>query len=634
MVERRGAPVRPRHDPSAQNALVLPRPRPQTSTGAAASATIVDVVVDPHLSKHLRPHQREGVGFLYECVMNMRNYSGTGAVLADEMGLGKTLQCIALVWTLLKQGPWEGRPTVRRALVVCPSSLVKNWSREFDKWLGQERIRTYRADKDKTLVGWAQGSARHCPVAIISYEQLLRQSAKATSLPIDLIICDEGHRLKNTSSKIVRALMQLPCRRRVILTGTPVQNNLQEFYAIMEFVNPGVLGSQQTFRSVYEKAILRSREPGATPADVDLGQSRGAELARLVALFCLRRTAEVNRKYLPPKSDYVVFCQPTEAQLRAYQALIGSRVLKRCFTSSGGGGGSSDSPHLRCVDALKKLCNSLALMEEPVSTAAARRDAETLYHSLVPLRPEGGWVPGLADSSGKLLVLVEMLRAMRVDPSQERVVIVSNSTKCLREIALLCEAEDFPYQLLQGSTPPKKRLEMVTRFNKNHGQQFIFLLSSKAGGTGLNIVGASRLILFDSDWNPANDEQAMARVWRPGQTRHVGIYRLLTTGTIEEKIYQRQITKQGLSDAIEDVRGAARKTQKNGFTKEELRDIFSLRQDTGCDTHDLLGCDCGVGTGTIASGIGDKGRRSRGAPRAKRRKMEMGTLLGWQHLFP
>lgn len=179
--------------------------------------------------------------------------------------------------------------------------------------------------------------------------------------------------------------------------------------------------------------------------------------------------------------------------------------------------------------------------------------------------------------------------------TEEKVVVVSNWTSTLDLIQGLCKLKRYNYLRLDGSTPPKQRQELVDRFNKDKGRQesFVFLLSAKAGGVGLNLIGGSRLILFDSDWNPSTDLQAMARIHRDGQKRPVYIYRFLTTNAIDEKIYQRQITKTGLSDQMMDQTRTEKQTSKDSFSAAELRDIFTLNVRTdGCQTHDLLGCQC------------------------------------------
>ncbi|CAI9624054.1 unnamed protein product, partial [Staurois parvus] len=275
---------KPRHDPSAPGSIVMPRPSEHLQRMfSKSSLPLVDVVVDPYVAVHLRPHQKEGILFLYECLMGMRVSGQYGAILADEMGLGKTLQCIVLIWTLLRQGPFGGKPIIKRALIVTPGSLVKNWRKEFQKWLGTERMRVFSVDQDHKVEEFINSPLY--PVLIISYEMLLRSMDQIQSLGFDLIICDEGHRLKNSSIKTTSALSSLSCSKRIILSGTPIQNDLQEFFALINFVNPGILGSLSTYRKIYEEPILQSREPSASKEQKTLGEERASELARVTGLF-------------------------------------------------------------------------------------------------------------------------------------------------------------------------------------------------------------------------------------------------------------------------------------------------------------------------------------------------------------
>ncbi|XP_067033427.1 DNA repair and recombination protein RAD54B-like isoform X3 [Acropora muricata] len=580
--------VLPRHDVNTPGALVMPRPSAAHQLERNKEGLgVVDVIVDPHLSQHLRPHQKEGVKFLYECVMGLRNFNGNGAILADDMGLGKTLQCISVLWTLHKQGMYGGRPSVKRTLIITPGSLVTNWSSEFRKWLGSERLKVYTVTSEKRVKGFVESPLY--PVMIISYEMFLRSVEEIRSINFGLVICDEAHRLKNTNIKTATMISGLKTKRRILLTGTPVQNDLKEFHSLIDLCNPEILGTQASFRRLYEEPIVRGQQPDASGEEKLLGQTRANELNRLTSLFFLRRTSEINSRYLPPKVESVVFCRPSSLQLSLYRHLLMSRVLRSCLTSYVSGG----SRHLVCISALKRLCNDPSLIysqcqdANDVSEGWDAEEESSLYEGLDRCFPQG-FNPDTftLDNSGKLQVLGKMLTQMQ--RAGARVVLVSNYTQTLDLLQKLCETRGYEFLRLDGKTPTSKRQSLVDRFNDKYCKIFVFLLSSKAGGVGLNLIGASRLILFDIDWNPANDIQAMARVWRDGQNSTVHIYRLLTTGTIEEKIYQRQCAKQGLSGTVAD----AKETVKIEFSREELKDLFTLHENTLCLTHDLLQCTC------------------------------------------
>ncbi|XP_032323934.1 DNA repair and recombination protein RAD54B isoform X2 [Camelus ferus] len=549
---------------------------------------IVDVVVDPHLVYHLRPHQKEGIIFLYECVMGMRVNGRCGAILADEMGLGKTLQCISLIWTLQCQGPYGGKPVIKKTLIVTPGSLVNNWRKEFQKWLGRERIKVFTVDQDHKVDEFAKSP--FYSVLIISYEMLLRSLDQIKSIKFDLLICDEGHRLKNSAIKTTTALISLSCEKRIILTGTPVQNDLQEFFALIDFVNPGILGSLSSYRKIYEEPIIISRQPSASEEEKELGERRAAELTCLTGLFILRRTQEVINKYLPPKIENVVFCRPGALQIELYRKLLNSQAVRFCLQ-----GLLENSSHLICIGALKKLCNHPCLLfssvkEKEHSSTWDENEERHLYEGLISVFPaDYNPLTVTEEESGKLQVLSKLLAAVHELRPAEKVVLVSNYTKTLDILQEVCKRHRYACTRLDGQTPISQRQQIVDGFNSKYSSDFIFLLSSKAGGVGLNLIGGSHLILYDIDWNPATDIQAMSRVWRDGQKHPVHIYRLLTTGTIEEKIYQRQISKQGLSGAVVDLTKTSEHIQ---FSVEELKNLFTLHENSHCVTHDLLDCEC------------------------------------------
>jgi DNA repair and recombination protein RAD54B len=567
--QRNSSIPQPRHDPNLPNALVMKRP-----TSCPKGRQIVDVVVDPVLSKHLREHQREGVQFLYECVMGMR-CEGEGAIMADEMGLGKTLQTITLLWTLMKQNPvYESQPVIKKALIVCPAGLVDNWKREFRKWLGNERIGVFVANgKDKKITNFTMGKAYN--VMIIGYEMLrtVQEELKKGS-GVDIVIADEGHRLKTANNKAMLAIQSLNTERRIILSGTPLQNDLGEFYTAIDFVNPGLLGQRSAFKRTFEAPILRSRQPEASESELEKGEARWKELVSLTSRFMIRRTAEVLSKYLPPKTEHIVFVKPTKAQAETYRAILSSPIFTAAL-------GSTDLA-LQLIMVLKKICNSPSLLK---TTKDGEATPSEMLQTLLPLIPPQ--VLNSHASSTKLRLLDSLVHRMYTT-TEEKIVIVSNYTTTLDMIERLLVSLSYTYLRLDGSTPANKRQSLVEKFNKtNKATSFAFLLSAKSGGVGLNLIGASRIVLFDIDWNPATDLQAMARIHRDGQKLPVKIYRFLVQGSIDEKIYQRQVMKMGLANAVVDNKASA-----SSFSKEELRDLFRLDEREGCQTHDLLGCTC------------------------------------------
>ena len=295
--------------------------------------------VDNFLASRMRPHQLEGAKFLYERVMGLASPGRHGAILADEMGLGKTLQVLAFVWMAIGSPNRPlGGPAVRRAIVAVPASLVDNWQREIRKWLGDYRLKHVALHPAAPARKWRELCAEFCAapkcVLVGSYE-LVRKHAAALTRQAQLLVCDEGHRLKEAKgNQTIAALLALGCPHRVILTGTPMQNNLTEFYALVNFVVPGLLGELSTFRNFFEAAVARGNDRAATEADRELAQQRARELQARCDAVVLRRTSEVNRRFLPPKTEMVVFCRPAAAQVAAYRAALGAPDFQQLFASA------------------------------------------------------------------------------------------------------------------------------------------------------------------------------------------------------------------------------------------------------------------------------------------------------------
>ncbi|KAK2734802.1 DNA-dependent ATPase protein rad54 [Myotisia sp. PD_48] len=550
----------------------------------------VPVVIDPRLAKVLRPHQVQGVkvcvkedspiGFLYRCTTGLVDDNARGCIMADGMGLGKTLQCISLLWTLLKQSPEAGKATIDKSIIVCPASLVGNWANELVKWLGKDAINPFVIDgkvSKPEIRQWAIASGRSVvrPVLIVSYETLRMHTEDLQDTPIGLLLCDEGHRLKNGDSQTYTALNGLNVQRRVILSGTPIQNDLSEYYSLLDFANPGILGTRNEFHKKYEMPILRGRDADGTDDQRKRGDECLAELLNLVNKFIIRRSNALLSKYLPVKYEHVVFCNLSPFQLDLYNHFIQSPDIKSLLKGKG-------SQPLKAIGILKKLCNHpdlLKLAEDlpgseqyfpedyaPPENRGRNRDVNSWY-------------------SGKMVVLDRMLARIRQD-TNDKIVLISNYTQTLDLFERLCRSRAYGSLRLDGKMHAKKRQKLVDRFNDPDSEEFVFLLSSKAGGCGINLIGANRLVLFDPDWNPAADQQALARVWRDGQKKDCFVYRFIATGTIEEKIFQRQSHKQSLSSCVVD---SAEDVERH-FSLDSLRELFQFKPNTTSDTHDTFKC--------------------------------------------
>ena len=468
---------------------------------------------------------------MFDCLsgLNGKSFKGNGCILADglsefilssyskspclplylsniyflDMGLGKSLQAITLMWTLLKQGP-NGKPFADTALIICPSSLVQNWDCELKKWLGESISIVAISDSKKTAIKKLNRFESGHDVLIISYDQLkihYKDICKMKS--IGLVIADEGHRLKNVNIKTTQAASQIPTKKRVILSGTPIQNDLKEFYSLVSFVNPQLFGSETKFKNVFEEPVLRSREPSASDVEKKEGLARMKNLIQIVSQFILRRTFKTNLKYLPSKTEYTLFFRLTEFQTALYEELLSS-YSEQVIKQNALGCARGKSPALSLLSLLKKLCNSPDLLIElldrrpdSLPTTVLDQLRKTKYDKAIRCH---------ATFSGKMTFTKILLQKV-LSRSNDRVVIVSMYKQTLELLAALCLQHGISYLQLDGSTSINKRQELVDQLNDPKRGDRVMLLSSKAGGVGLNLIGANHLILFDGSWNPADDAQ-------------------------------------------------------------------------------------------------------------------------------
>ncbi|MED6217763.1 DNA-dependent ATPase protein rad54 [Stylosanthes scabra] len=389
-----------------------------------------------------------------------------------------------------------------------------------------------------------------------------------------------------------QALAALPCKRRILLSGTPLQNDLEEFFSMVNFTNPGILGDVANFRRYYEAPIICGREPNATTEEKKLGAERSAELSAKVNQFILRRTNALLSNHLPPKIVEVVCCKLTPLQSDLYKHFIQSKNVRRAINEE-----QKQSKILAYITALKKLCNHPKLIYDTIKSGSPGNSGfEDCLRFFPPQILSGrsgsrtGGYGAWVELSGKMHVLARLLAHLRQRTS-DRIVLVSNYTQTLDLFAQLCREQGYPHLRLDGATSIKKRQKLVNFFNDPSKDEFVFLLSSKAGGCGLNLIGGNRLVLFDPDWNPANDKQAAARVWRDGQKKRVYIYRFLSTGTIEEKVYQRQMSKEGLQKVIQkEQTDDSLVAQGNFFSTEDLRNLFSFQENAKSEIHEQMCC--------------------------------------------
>uniref|UniRef100_A0AAQ5X8X2 DNA helicase n=1 Tax=Amphiprion ocellaris TaxID=80972 RepID=A0AAQ5X8X2_AMPOC len=654
------------------------------------------VQVHRNLVTKLKPHQVDGVQFMWDCccesVKKIEKSAGSGCILAHCMGLGKTLQVVTFLHTLLLCEKLD----FTTALVVCPLNTVLNWLNEFEKWqegmkddesLEVVELATVKRPQERAyaLQRWQEMGG----VMIIGYEMYrnLTQGRNIKSKKLketfqktlvdpgpDLVICDEGHILKNEASAVSKAMNSIRTRRRVVLTGTPLQNNLIEYHCMVNFIKENLLGSVKEFRNRFINPIQNGQCADSTLHDVRIMKKRAHILYEMLAGCVQRKDYTALTKFLPPKHEYVLSVRVTPIQCKLYRyylehftgvgnALEGGRgragtklfqdfqMLSRIWTHpwclqldyiSKENRGFFDEDSMDEFIASETDESSMSLTSEDEkakkkkkqgkgkkkgsddsdsddlevikewNSSSRGRNGEGRNRPEVveePARPSGS-APGsptpdwhkefvteadaeIVEHSGKISLLFEILRmAEEVD---DKVLVFSQSLISLDLIEdfleLSCRAKDedkvspykgegkwfrnIDYYRLDGSTNATTRKKWAEEFNDTSNTRGrLFLISTRAGSLGINLVAANRVIIFDASWNPSYDIQSIFRVYRFGQVKTVYVYRFLAQGTMEEKIYERQVTKQSLSFRVVDQQQIERH-----FTMNELAELYTFEPD-------------------------------------------------------
>ncbi|MEU9501098.1 DEAD/DEAH box helicase [Streptomyces sp. NPDC048196] len=459
----------------------------------------------------LRDYQLRGMTWL-----DTMTTLGLGGCLADDMGLGKTITVIAL--------HLHRRPT-DPVLVVCPASLLGNWQREIERFAPGTPVRRFHGT-GRSLEGLTGG------FVLTTYGTMRSSAAQLAARRWAWVVADEAQHVKNPRSSTARALRDIKAPARIALSGTPVENNLSELWALLDWTTPGLLGPLKTFRALHAREVEGGQDPEAAE-----------RLARLVRPFVLRRKKSDPgiAPELPPKTetDHPVALGREQAAL--YQAVV-RETLARIETAEGI---ARRGLVMKLLTALKQICN---------------HPAQYLKET----------APGLAARSGKLELLDELLETILAEGGSTLVFTQYVSMARLLERHLT--ARGIPAQLLHGGTPVAEREKMVDRFQSGHAP--VFLLSLKAAGTGLNLTRAGHVIHYDRWWNPAVEAQATDRAYRIGQTQPVQVHRLITEGTVEDNIAQLLAAKRALADAV--LSGG--ETALTELSDAELTDLVSLRR--------------------------------------------------------
>uniref|UniRef100_A0A8C9TSG7 DNA helicase n=1 Tax=Scleropages formosus TaxID=113540 RepID=A0A8C9TSG7_SCLFO len=644
-----------------------------------------EVLVQVHrnLVTKLKPHQVDGVQFMWDCccesVVKVQMSSGSGCILAHCMGLGKTLQVVTFLHTMLLCKSMN----FRTALVVCPLNTVLNWVSEFEKWQeGMSPEEHLKVCKLATLKPKQRAQALQCwqkngGIMIIGYEmyrnlslgwkvenELLKETFYKTLVNPgpDFVVCDEGHILKNEASLITKAMSCIRTKRRIVLTGTPLQNNLTEYHCMVNFIKENLLGSVKEFRNRFINPILNGQCSDSTPSDVRIMKKRAHILYEFLAGCVQRRDYTALTKFLPPKHEYVLAVKMTPIQTTLYQHYLqnfscggttvewnkGSKlfqdfqILSRIWTHPWclhmsyirkdkgyfEEDGSKECRTAKIKDSSSTLSfvnNSIKIktkVDNGRNDSTDRSDideaeiingwdsnsgnpAEDHQTGLMekvstsrPGTPSIGWHKEfvseadarILEHSAKMVLLFEILQM--AEKIQDKVLVFSQS---LISLDLIEDFLDFAgrarkegkpspyrgkgkwlrnvdYYRLDGSTNAVRRKKWAQAFNDTSNTRGrLFLISTRAGSLGINLIAANRVIIFDASWNPSNDIQSIFRVYRFGQPKPVFVYRFLAQGTMEEKIYERQVTKQSLSFRVVDQQQIQRH-----FTTSELTELYKF----------------------------------------------------------
>ena len=493
--------------------------------------TLADLPQPAGLAGQLRPYQRYGLSWLA-----FLQPLGLGACLADDMGLGKTIQTLALLLREKEQRGLLPAPT----LLVCPTSVVTNWEREVRRFAPALNT-TVHQGPDRLQDGAFLAAVHDVDIVLTSYALLRRDAETMRSATWFGVILDEAQNIKNPSAQQSQAVRQLHSEFRLALTGTPVENRLSDLWSIFHFLNPGYLGSRESFRREFALPIERYADDDATQ-----------RLKKMVGPFILRRlkTDPLVIQDLPEKIETKDYCQLTEEQATLYEGVV-QDVLHRVETSQGI---ERRGLVLSMLTQLKQVCN----------------------HPMQFLHQSGesaGQTDGIAGRSGKLARLTEILE--EAIPVGDRVLIFTQFAEMGHLLrAYLPAAHGCQTLFLHGGVPPAKRDQMVQRFQESGVEPMIFVLSLKAGGTGLNLTRANHVFHFDRWWNPAVEDQATDRAFRIGQTRNVEVHKFVTSGTLEENIDDLIESKKALAQAV--VGSGERWLTE--LSTDELRQIVTLRR--------------------------------------------------------
>ncbi|KAM0747985.1 hypothetical protein T439DRAFT_87826 [Meredithblackwellia eburnea MCA 4105] len=620
------------------------------------------------INRFLRPYQRQGVEFMYR-----QHMKGMGGVLGDDMGLGKTIQVIAFLSAIMrKTGTRKGDKGRRKTAVTelatgqrlskpsslgatcfiaCPASVVHNWRREFETW-GYFDVGIFEGSEKKEVI--ERFKRGYLDVVIAGIEATRQQIGLLDDLDFTVVIVDEAHRVKNPKSRTTIALNQFTSRGRFGLTGTAIQNRLEEFWCILDWANPGRVGTKKNWNLYISRPLKMAQKVDADQETIAIGRTRAKALVdNLLPHFWLRRTKESVKLQLPEKRDQIVLCPLTDTQRHVYQTMLGLRDVQRILTHDQPCGETDshgrpfergkccdqDWPKLilKYITLFQKISNHLALIypdneERLTNPDKFNQDLEwtrTAFPDDWDTRNIAAITRSSFDNSlcGKWTILEKLLQ-MWYDQG-DKVLIFSLSLKVLEIVKNLMRDTSYNFECLDGSVPADERMKLVDSFNEDP-DVFCFLISTRAGGVGLNLTAANRVVIFDPNWNPSHDLQAMDRAYRFGQKRDVDVFRLIGAGTLEELIYNRQQYKRQVANI--GYNATAERRVFGGVEGEKamqgelfgVKNMFQFRDDASLTEELIKKCDMAELEYTLKNTVlGGPGlRKEESSKRRKGRKKE------------
>ncbi|XP_069034509.1 DNA excision repair protein ERCC-6-like 2 isoform X1 [Embiotoca jacksoni] len=591
------------------------------------------------INRYLRGYQREGIRFIYNNYICSR-----GCVLGDDMGLGKTVQVIGFLAAVLhKTGTWEdiknNRPQFLQSqtpskqstpskvfLIVAPLSVLYNWKDELDTWGHFQCVVVHGLRKEEELARIKKGRIE---IALTTYETLRLRLDQFNKIDWSAVVVDEAHKIKNPNSQITQAMKELRCKVRIGLTGTILQNNLEELWCVMDWAVPGCLGSLGHFKNKFSDPIEQAQRHSATKRALATGRKTVRTLVRKISKWFFRRTKALIKEQLPKKDDRVVYCSLTDFQQTVYQTVLdcedvtlllrssekcdcqSGRTRRSCCYKTNSEGVTMKELYFSYLAILRKVANHAALLQSTAGTSKKQKKYVSAICAKIfqtfpnfVQRCKNEAFEALSDPmySGKMKVLQKLFKYYL--QRRDKMLIFSLSTKLLDVLESYCMAEGLDFSRLDGATKSKERVQIVKDFNSSSHVN-LCLVSTMAGGLGLNFVGANVVVLFDPNWNPANDLQAIDRAYRIGQCRDVTVLRLISLGTVEEVIYLRQVYKQQLQCSVVGKESARRYFEAvHGVHKGELfgiKNLFRLQTQGTCLTRKILEREGQVEAGVITT---------------------------------